>query len=68
MSNRVPGATLQMRLPPGSNRTPSHALKEHFSLAKIRVVISANSSRGLLTLTEVFENDTGKTTVFIAGK
>jgi hypothetical protein len=23
-----------MRLPPGSNRTPSHALKEHFSLAK----------------------------------
>ena len=34
MSNRVPGATLQMRLPPGSNRTPSHALTEHFSLAK----------------------------------
>ena len=34
MSNRVPGATLQMPLPPGSNRTPSHALEEHFSLAK----------------------------------
>ena len=35
---------------------------------QIRVVISADSSRGLLTSTEVFENDTGKTTVFIAGK
>ena len=32
---------------------------------QIRVVISADSSRGLLTSTEVFENDTGKTTVFI---
>ena len=35
---------------------------------QIRVVISADSSRGLLTSTEVFENDTGKTTVFIAGQ
>jgi hypothetical protein len=32
---------------------------------QIRVVISAGSSRGLLTSTEVFENDTGKTTVLI---
>jgi len=32
---------------------------------QIRVVISASTSRGLLTSTEVFENDTGKTTVFI---
>ena len=32
---------------------------------QIRVVISTDSSRGLLTSTEVFENDTGKTTVFI---
>ena len=32
---------------------------------QIRVVISADSSRYLLTSTEVFENDTGKTTVFI---
>ena len=31
---------------------------------QIRVVISANSSRGLLASTEVFENATGKTTVF----
>ena len=35
---------------------------------QIRVVSSADSSRGLLTSTEVFENDTGKTTVFIAGQ
>jgi hypothetical protein len=34
---------------------------------QIRVVISANSSRGLLASTEVFENDTGKTTVFLGG-
>ena len=34
---------------------------------QIRVVISADSSRGLLTSTEVFENDTGKTTVFLGG-
>jgi len=32
---------------------------------QIRVVISVDSSRGLLASTEVFENDTGKTTVFI---
>jgi hypothetical protein len=32
---------------------------------QIRVVISASTTRGLLTSTEVFENDTGKTTVFI---
>ena len=32
---------------------------------QIRVVISADGLRGLLTSTEVFENDTGKTTVFI---
>jgi hypothetical protein len=32
---------------------------------QIRVVISGDTSRGLLTSTEVFENDTGKTTVFI---
>jgi len=31
---------------------------------QIRVVISANSSRGLLASTEVFENATDKTTVF----
>ena len=32
---------------------------------QIRVVISADSSRGLLTSTEVFNNDTGETTVFV---
>ena len=32
---------------------------------QIRVVISGDTLRGLLTSTEVFENDTGKTTVFI---
>jgi hypothetical protein len=32
---------------------------------QIRVVISGDTSRGLLTSTEVFENNTGKTTVFI---
>ena len=32
---------------------------------QIRVVISGDTSKGLLTSTEVFENDTGKTTVFI---
>jgi len=32
---------------------------------QIRVVISGDSLRGLLASTEVFENDTGKTTVFI---
>src|SRR4029077_14615529 len=32
---------------------------------QIRVAISGDTSRGLLTSTEVFENDTGKTTVFI---
>ena len=32
---------------------------------QIRVVISASTTRGLLTSTEVFENDTSKTTVFI---
>ena len=32
---------------------------------QIRIVITADRSRGLLTSTEVFENDTGKTTVFI---
>ena len=35
---------------------------------QIRVVISGDNLRGLLTSTEVFENDTSKTTVFIAGK
>jgi hypothetical protein len=34
---------------------------------QIRVVISANSARGLLNSTEVFENATGKTTVFLGG-
>ena len=33
---------------------------------QIRVVISGDTLRGLLTSTEVFENDTGKTTVFVA--
>ena len=32
---------------------------------QIRVVISGDTSKGLLTSIEVFENDTGKTTVFI---
>jgi hypothetical protein len=32
---------------------------------QIRVVLSGDRLRGLLTSTEVFENDTGKTTVFI---
>ena len=32
---------------------------------QIRVVISGDRLRGLLTSTEVFENDTGKTTVFL---
>jgi hypothetical protein len=32
---------------------------------QIRVVISGDNLRRLLTSTEVFENDTGKTTVFI---
>jgi hypothetical protein len=34
---------------------------------QIRVVLSANTSTGLVTSTEVFENDTGKTTVFLGG-
>ncbi len=34
---------------------------------QIRVVISGDTLRGLLTSTEVFENDTGKTTVFLGG-
>ena len=33
---------------------------------QIRVVISGDTSKGLLTSIEVFENDTGKTTVFVA--
>ena len=32
---------------------------------QIRIVISGATLRGLLASTEVFENDTGKTTVFI---
>ncbi len=32
---------------------------------QIRVVISGDTLKGLLTSTEVFENDTGKTTVFV---
>jgi hypothetical protein len=32
---------------------------------QIRVVLTGDRLRGLLTSTEVFENDTGKTTVFI---
>ena len=32
---------------------------------QIRVVISGDTLKGLLASTEVFENDTGKTTVFI---
>jgi hypothetical protein len=32
---------------------------------QIRIVISGDTLRGLLASTEVFENDTGKTTVFI---
>ena len=35
------------------------------SRIQIRIVLSADTSRGLVTSTEVFENDTGKTTVFI---
>ena len=34
---------------------------------QIRVVISGDTLRGLLTSTEVFENDTAKTTVFLGG-
>ena len=34
---------------------------------QIRVVISGDTLRGLLASTEVFENDTGKTTVFLGG-
>ena len=34
---------------------------------QIRVVISGDNLRGLLTSTEVFENATGKTTVFLGG-
>jgi hypothetical protein len=34
---------------------------------QIRVVISGDNLRRLLTSTEVFENDTGKTTVFLGG-
>ena len=34
---------------------------------QIRVVISGDNLRRLLTSTEVFENDTGKTTVFFTG-
>lgn len=34
---------------------------------QIRVVLSGDSLRGLLASTEVFENDTGKTTVFLGG-
>ena len=34
---------------------------------QIRVVISSDRLRSLLTSTEVFENDTGKTTVFLCG-
>ena len=34
---------------------------------QIRVVISGDTSKGLLTSIEVFENDTGKTTVFLGG-
>ena len=34
---------------------------------QIRVVISGDTLRGLLTSTQVFENDTGKTTVFLGG-
>ena len=33
---------------------------------QIRVVLSGDRLRGLLASTEVFENDTGKTTVFSA--
>jgi hypothetical protein len=32
---------------------------------QIRPILSADTSRGLVTSTEVFENDTGKTTVFV---
>ena len=35
------------------------------SRIQIRVVVSGDTLRGLLASTEVFENDTGKTTVFI---
>jgi hypothetical protein len=34
---------------------------------EIRVVLSGDSLRGLLASTEVFENATGKTTVFLGG-
>jgi hypothetical protein len=34
---------------------------------EIRVVLSGDSLRGLVASTEVFENDTGKTTVFLGG-
>jgi hypothetical protein len=34
---------------------------------EIRVVLSADSLKGLVASTEVFENDTGKTTVFLGG-
>ena len=34
---------------------------------QIRVVISGDNLRGVLTSTEIFENDTGKTTVFLCG-
>ncbi len=34
---------------------------------QIRVVLSGDRLRGLLASTEVFENDTGKTTVFLGG-
>ena len=33
---------------------------------EIRVVVTSETARGLLISTEVFENDTGKTTVFVA--
>ena len=34
---------------------------------EIRIVLSADTSKGLVRSTEVFENDTGKTTVFLGG-
>jgi hypothetical protein len=34
------------------------------SRLEIRIVLSADTSKGLVRSTEVFENDTGKTTVF----
>lgn len=36
------------------------------SRIQIRIVLSADTSRALVTSTEVFENDTGKTTVFVS--